>query len=103
MELTDARDLALIWLALVGIVLTLIPGAVLFVVIRGLGTATRWLREDGLPKAQSTTRLVADKTEHMSVRVAGPMMRLALTRARVSGTISALPRVLQRRKERARR
>ncbi|MCP4164877.1 MAG: hypothetical protein GY759_03155 [Chloroflexi bacterium] len=101
MDLATARDLSLIWLAFLGIILTLVPAAAFYFSIRGMNVGTKWLRKIGLPEAQKYTRLMADKTNEYTAKVTDPITEVETAVTQAKSTVSSVPTVLRRRRQRS--
>jgi hypothetical protein len=87
--LTHWRDLAVILLVLEAFILALVPGAILFFTIRGVG----WLRKQLLaaaPVAQGYARKAAQMTTRVSDQVVQPIVSAHATSARLARLPSAL-------------
>jgi hypothetical protein len=101
MDLAIARDLSIILLAIEAIILVAVPGVIFYFSIKGLRQGTRWLKITGLPEAQRYTRLMADKTNEYSARIADPITKVDAAGARARTTASATWQGLRRRRQRS--
>ena len=94
MDLAVWRDISLLWLIFLTLI-ALLPFAIgFFYAIKGM----RRLRQKAmeyLPIAQKTARMVADKSEEISQRVAEPIIGSYTRAAQANGLLKA---VLSRRK-----
>ena len=76
MDLATARNISIIILAIEGIVLVAIPGVLFYFLNKGMRKGSSWLKSIGLPQAQHYTRLVADKTNEYSNKIAEPIIKV---------------------------
>ena len=84
MTIPSWRDLSIVLLSLEAFVLLLIPGAALFMAIRGMG----WILNRGRPALrdlQGWTSRVSVETEKVCARVVGPVVRARVLPARFKG------------------
>ncbi len=101
MDLATARNLSIILLAIEGFILVLVPGAIFYFSIKGLRQGTKWLKIIGLPEAQRYTRLVADKTNEYSARIAEPITKVETATTQTYTTATATWNGLRRRRQRS--
>ena len=94
MGLATWRDISLIWLLFLTLIAVLPFGVLFFFAIKGM-RRLRQLAKQYLPLAQEKARLVADKTEEVSHKVASPFIGAHARAAQVHGTTKA---ILTRRK-----
>ena len=88
------RDISLLWLILLTLIAVLPFGVLFFFAIKGM-RRLRQLAKQYLPLAQEKARLVADKTEEVSQKVASPIIGAHARAAQVNGVTKA---ILTRRK-----
>lgn len=86
------RDISLIWLILLTFFAVLPFGVLFFYAIKGM-RRLRQVTKQYLPLAQDKTRLVADKTEEISDKVAQPVVEVYAKTAQVN----AMARTILRR------
>ena len=102
MDLATARDLSILFLAIVGIILAAIPLVLFYYLNRGLRNGRRWLQKTGLPQAQRYTRLMADKTNAYSVKIAQPVVKIDAKAAQTQTAMrAALTQLRNRRPQRS--
>lgn len=77
------RDISLMWLILLTFVAVLPFGALFFFAIKGM-QRLRQMVKTYLPPVQEKARLVADKTEEISDKVAQPVVKLYARSAQVN-------------------
>ncbi len=85
------RDISLLWLIFLTFVAILPLAVAFFFAVRGMHRL-RQLAKQYLPLAQEKTRLVADKTEEISHKVAKPFIEVQARAAEISGIITAIKR-----------
>ena len=73
MDLAVWRDISLMWLILLTLVAVLPFSILFFFAVRGMHRLRQVVKQY-LPLAQEKARLVADKTEEVSIKVAGPFI-----------------------------
>jgi hypothetical protein len=88
------RDISLLWLIFLTLIAVLPWGVIFFFAIKGM-IRLRELAVLYLPIAQEKSRLVADKTEEVSQKVAEPFIRVHAKGAQANGIKNA---ILPRRK-----
>jgi len=76
MDLTVATNISIIILAIEGIILVAVPGVLFYFLNKGMRQGTTWLKKTGLPEAQRYTRLMADKTNEYSNKIAEPIIKV---------------------------
>jgi hypothetical protein len=91
MDLAVWRDISLLWLILLTLVAVLPFSILFFFAVKGMHRL-RQLAKQYLPLAQEKARLVADKTEEVSNKVASPFISAQAKASRVSGTTKAILR-----------
>ena len=101
MDLATARDLSIILLAIEAIILVLVPGVIFYFSIKGLRQGTKWLKITGLPEAQRYTRLMADKTNEYSAKIAEPITKVDTASIQARTTASSTWQGLRRRRQRS--
>lgn len=77
------RDISLIWLILLTFIAVLPFGVIFFFIIQGL-RRLRQVVKTYLPQAQDVARLVAEKTDEVSNKVAQPVIELHATATQVN-------------------
>jgi hypothetical protein len=95
MDLAVWRDISLIWLLFLTLLAVVPFGVLFFFAIRGM-RRLRQLAKQYLPLAQEKARLVSDKTEEISHKVASPLIGVHARAAQASGVTKA---ILTRRKK----
>ena len=94
MDLATARDISIVVLAIQGIILVAVPGVLFYYLNKGMRQGTSWLKRIGLPEAQRYTRLMADKTNEYSGKIAEPIIKVDSAKTEVqtlaSMTLSGL-------------
>ena len=89
MDIAVWRDISLLWLIFLTL-LAVLPFAVLFFyAIKGL-RRLRQLAQQYLPVAQEKVRLVADKTDQISLKVTNPIIGAHARAAQVNGVRKAI-------------
>lgn len=83
------RDISLLWLIFLTLIAILPFGVLFFYTIKGM-IRLRQLAKLYLPIAQEKTRLVADKTEEFSFRVANPIIQVRAKKAQANGVVNAI-------------
>lgn len=83
------RNISVIWLGLQLLVLCLIPVAIAFFAVRGMGWVLR-KTPVGFERAQSLSKQMKGKTEAVSDRVAAPVIQAQVTGTRVKTIIESL-------------
>lgn len=91
MDLAVWRDISLIWLILLALVFNLAFAVVFYYFVRGV-RRLRQLTRFYLPQVEERTRRVADGTEVVSQKVAGPIIAVESTAAHATGIIQAIVR-----------
>jgi hypothetical protein len=89
MNLAVWTDISLLWLIFLALIGILPIAALFFFAIRGLHRL-RQLAKLYLPIAQEKTRLVADKTEQISRKVASPIIAIEVGAAQANGITKAI-------------
>ncbi len=101
MDLATARDLSIILLAIEIFILVLVPGAIFYFSIKGLRQGQKWLKITGLPEAQRYTRLVADKSNEYSAKIADPFIKVDTVTIQTRKTARATWSGLRSRRQRS--
>jgi hypothetical protein len=94
MDLAVWRDISLLWLIFLTLIALLPFGIAFYFAVRGM-RRLRQLAVEYLPIAQKTARMVADKSEEISHRVAEPIIGGHTRAAQANGLLKA---VFSRRK-----
>ncbi len=89
MGLAVWRDMSLLWLIFLTLIAVLPFAALFFYAIKGM-RRLRQLAKLYLPVAQEKARLVADKSEEISQKVAGPIISMHTRSAQVNGLRKAI-------------
>jgi hypothetical protein len=85
------RDISLLWLILLTLIAVLPWGVIFFFAIKGM-IRLRQLARRYLPLAQEKARLVADKTEEASQKMAEPFIQVHAKAAQADGIKNAILR-----------
>jgi hypothetical protein len=83
------RDISLLWLVLLTLIAILPFGVLFFYAIKGM-IRLRQVAKLYLPIAQEKTRLVADKTNEFSHKVATPIIQVQAKTAQANGIVNAI-------------
>jgi hypothetical protein len=89
MGLAVWRDISLLWLIFLSLIAVLPFAVLFFYAIKGLHRLRQWV-ERFLPLAQEKARLVADKSEEYSRKVASPVISAHVKTAQVNGIRKAI-------------
>jgi len=89
MDLAVWRDMSLLWLIFLSLIGVLPFAALFFFAIKGM-IQLRQLAKQYLPIAQDKARLVADTTDKVSQKVAGPIVNIHAKTAQVNGVRKAI-------------
>jgi hypothetical protein len=89
MGLAVWRDVSLLWLIFLALISILPFAVIFFFAIKGM-RRLRQLAEQYLPIAQEKTRLVAEKTQEISQKVANPFIEIQARTAQVDGLRKAI-------------
>jgi len=89
MSLAVWRDISLLWLIFLALIAVLPFGVIFYFFIRGM-RRLRQLALLYLPMAQDKARLVADKTDEISQKVAKPVISARMKAAQVNGMRKAI-------------
>ena len=96
MTISSWRDLSVVLLSLETFVLLLIPGAVLFVAIRG----TRWVLDRGragLRDVQGWAAKASEETDKVCARLVGPAVKVRVLPAGLKGLWTGVTELDSRR------
>jgi hypothetical protein len=89
MSLAVWRDISLLWLIFLALIAVLPFGVIFYFLIRGM-RRLRQLALLYLPLAQDKVRLVADKTNEISLKVTEPVINAQAKAAQVDGMRKAI-------------
>ena len=96
MNLGFWRDLSVVLLCLEGFVLLLIPGAILFFLVKGMSALDRKLREI-FPKVRGVFSRVNQVTRQVTDKVAAPVIKASATTAQVQAIGRRTASLIKRR------
>jgi hypothetical protein len=89
MDLAVWRDVSLLWLILLTGIAVLPIGIILFFVVKALHRL-RQLTKRAMPVAQKGARLMADKTDKLSQKIADPFIEAHVRGAQINGFVKAI-------------
>ncbi len=89
MTLSDWRDLSLILLALEGVIIALIYGAIFYYLWKGFRFVHRWLQRVGFPQGQRYSMSMKVYTLYYSRKVAKPLAAAESLQNQAAGFIRA--------------
>ncbi len=90
MTISNLRDISLILLAIEALLIGAIYGLIFFFIWKSFRIATKWLRGQGLPRAQKYAALAKEGSQQYSKKVAGPVVQLETRLTQVSRTMEEI-------------
>jgi len=101
MDLANWRDIALVFLILQAFILSLIPGAILYLLWWGMRKGNQWLRGIGFPQARHYSEVVERESRRYAAQVTAPVLNLDQQLTRITHTAAAVGAVLRGRQQRS--
>lgn len=89
MDLAAWRDIALVLLILEAFIMALIPGVIVYALLRGLNMGLRWLRQTGFPQLHHYSHLVNTESKRYAAKVTAPVIQADSGATQARRTVNA--------------